>query len=39
MTSPSPDYPKDTVCTEYASGYKMGEKCIRPAMVVVSTGP
>ena len=20
-------------------GYKMGEKCIRPAMVVVSTGP
>ncbi len=39
MTAPSTEYPVDIVCTEYQVGYKMAEKCIRPAMVVVSTGP
>ena len=39
MTAPSTEYAADVVCTEYQVGYKIGEKCIRPAMVVVSTGP
>ncbi len=39
MTSPSEEYEKDVVCTEYQVGYMMGDRCIRPAMVVVSTGP
>ena len=39
MAAPSTEYAKDVVCTEYQSGYKMGDKCVRPAMVVVSTGP
>ena len=39
MTSPSAEYEKDIVCTEYQVGYMMGDRCIRPAMVVVSTGP
>lgn len=39
MTTPSTEYNADIVCTEYQVGYKMGDKCIRPAMVVVSTGP
>ena len=39
MTSPSTEYAADIVCKEYQVGYKMGEKCVRPAMVVVSTGP
>jgi molecular chaperone GrpE len=39
MTSPSTEYANDIVCKEYQVGYKMGEKCVRPAMVVVSTGP
>lgn len=38
MTAPSTEYEKDIVCQEYQVGYKMGEKCIRPSMVVVSTG-
>lgn len=39
MTMPSTEYAKDIVCTEYQVGYKMGDKCVRPAMVVVSLGP
>jgi len=39
MTAPSSEYAKDLVCTEYQIGYRMGEKCVRPAMVVVSMGP
>lgn len=39
MTSPSTEYAADIVCKEYQAGYMMGEKCVRPAMVVVSTGP
>jgi len=39
MTAPSTQYAADLVCTEYQAGYKMGDKSIRPAMVVVSTGP
>lgn len=38
MTAPSAEYEKDVVCQEYQVGYMMGDKCIRPAMVVVSTG-
>lgn len=38
MTAPSTEYEKDLVCQEYQVGYKMGDKSIRPAMVVVSTG-
>ena len=37
MTAPStPEYEKGVVCTEYQVGYMMGDKCIRPAMVVVA---
>ena len=39
MTMPSTEYAKDIVCTEYQVGYKMDDKCVRPAMVVVSLGP
>ena len=39
MTSPSTEYAKDVVCQEYQVGYRMGDKCVRPAMVVVSLGP
>eukprot|EP00600_Ochromonadales_sp_CCMP1393_P002260 CAMPEP_0174978554 /NCGR_PEP_ID=MMETSP0004_2-20121128/14275_1 /TAXON_ID=420556 /ORGANISM="Ochromonas sp., Strain CCMP1393" /LENGTH=202 /DNA_ID=CAMNT_0016229953 /DNA_START=174 /DNA_END=782 /DNA_ORIENTATION=- len=38
MTAPSADYPKDVVCQEFQVGYKMGDECVRPAMVVVSLG-
>lgn len=36
---PSTEHPKGVVCVEYQAGYRMGDNCIRPAMVVVSTGP
>lgn len=37
MTAPStPEYEKGVVCQEYQVGYMMGDKCIRPAMVVVA---
>lgn len=39
MTAPSKEYPKDVVCTEYQAGFRMGDSCVRPAMVVVSLGP
>lgn len=39
MVAPSTDYSKDMVSVEYQAGYRMGQKCVRPAMVVVSTGP
>ena len=39
MTQPSTEYPADIVCIEYQVGYKIGDKCIRPSMVVVSAGP
>ena len=39
MTVPSNEYAKDIVCTEYQVGYRMGDKCVRPSMVVVSLGP
>ncbi|RYH31154.1 nucleotide exchange factor GrpE [archaeon] len=39
MTAPSTEYAKDFVSMEYQIGYKMGDKCVRPAMVVVSLGP
>ena len=39
MAQPSMDYDKDLVCMEYQVGYKIGEKSVRPSMVVVSQGP
>lgn len=39
VTQPSLEYAKDIVCKEYQIGYVMGDKCVRPAMVVVSLGP
>eukprot|EP01031_Cornospumella_fuschlensis_P025908 gene25908-31287_t len=39
MTAPSTEFAKDIVSMEYQIGYKMGDKCVRPAMVVVSLGP
>lgn len=39
MTEPSNTYSKDIVTVEYQSGYKFADKCVRPAMVVVSLGP
>lgn len=38
MQQPSTEYEEGVVCTEYQVGYRMGDKCIRPAMVVVSSG-
>ena len=39
MQQPSTEYPANIISVEYQVGYKMGDKCIRPAMVVVSLGP
>lgn len=39
MTSPSSDYAEGFVCNEYQVGYRMGDSCVRPAMVAVSLGP
>ena len=39
MIQPSTEYPKDIVMIEYQVGYRMDDKCVRPAMVVVSSGP
>lgn len=36
---PTADYPPGTVVSESIRGYKMGERTIRPARVVVSTEP
>lgn len=36
---PSNEYPKDVVSTQFHAGYRMGDICVKPAMVVVSTGP
>lgn len=36
---PSKEYPKDVVSTQFHAGYRMGDICVKPAMVVVSTGP
>lgn len=36
---PSNEYKKDVVMMEYQVGYRMGDRCVRPAMVVVSQGP
>lgn len=38
-TAPSTEYPPNYVCIEYQIGYKIGERCIRPSLVVVSAGP
>ncbi len=35
----SPDVPAGAVASEFAKGYRIGERLLRPAMVAVSTGP
>jgi molecular chaperone GrpE len=39
MIESSTMYDKDHVTQEFQIGYRMGDKCVRPAMVAVSTGP
>ena len=39
MTQPTPGFPPGTVLAEIAPGYKMGERVIRHAQVVVSAEP
>ena len=39
MQQPSEEYPAQTVMHELAPGYKMRERVIRPAKVIVSSGP
>lgn len=36
---PSPDHEADVVISQTRKGYKIGEKLLRPAQVVVSSGP
>lgn len=36
MQRPSPDHPNNTVVEEYQRGYMVGERLLRPAMVVVA---
>lgn len=38
MQQPSESYPAQTVCQELARGYRMHERVLRPARVVVSSG-
>jgi len=38
MMEPSDEYAEDLVCKEFQKGYVLGEKLIRPAMVIVSAG-
>eukprot|EP00614_Pseudopedinella_elastica_P014693 CAMPEP_0172581682 /NCGR_PEP_ID=MMETSP1068-20121228/975_1 /TAXON_ID=35684 /ORGANISM="Pseudopedinella elastica, Strain CCMP716" /LENGTH=239 /DNA_ID=CAMNT_0013374763 /DNA_START=60 /DNA_END=779 /DNA_ORIENTATION=+ len=38
MMQPSEEYAEDLVCMEYQKGYVLGERLIRAAMVVVSSG-
>lgn len=37
--APSPDHPADTIVSQLRRGYKLGERLLRPAQVVVSSGP
>ena len=39
MQEASAEYPADTVSREMQSGYKMHDRIVRPAQVLVSTGP
>ncbi len=36
---PSPEHPADTVMTQTRRGFRLGAKLLRPAQVVVSSGP
>ncbi|MBI1319559.1 MAG: nucleotide exchange factor GrpE [Candidatus Hydrogenedens sp.] len=36
---PSEEHPADTVVLEYERGYRLGDQVLRPAKVVVSSGP
>mmetsp|Transcript_10813 Transcript_10813/g.34577 ORF Transcript_10813/g.34577 Transcript_10813/m.34577 type:complete len:263 (+) Transcript_10813:62-850(+) len=39
MYQPSPDYPLDTISEILEKGYKIGDTLVRPATVIVSSGP
>lgn len=39
MQAPSEEHPEDIVVQEYQRGYMMGDMVIRPAKVIVSSGP
>jgi len=36
---PSPEHPADTVVRQLRRGYKLGDRLLRPAQVVVASGP
>ncbi|CAM9542887.1 unnamed protein product [Heterosigma akashiwo] len=36
MQMPSDEYAEDVVCQEFQKGYRVGDQCIRPAMVAVT---
>jgi len=38
-TVPSEEHPADTVITEVRRGYRLGNKLLRPAQVIVASGP
>ena len=38
VTEPSTEYEEDIITREFAKGFMMGGRCIRPAKVVVSRG-
>ena len=37
--APSAEHPADTIVTQLRRGYRLGDKLLRPAQVVVSSGP
>lgn len=37
--APSAEHPADTIVTQTRRGYRLGERLLRPAQVVVSSGP
>ena len=39
MMQPSTEYAENVVMQEFQVGYKMGDRSVRPAMVIVSQGP
>ena len=39
MQVPSEEHPEGTVIAQHVAGYKIGDKLLRPAKVVVSSGP
>ncbi len=39
MQAPSEEHPEGVVIAQHVAGYKLGERLLRPARVVVSSGP